>query len=338
MRRLKMSTEIRPVKIGMMSFAHMHAGSYAVCVNELPNVELAGIADDNKERGLKMAELYNTKFFESYEELLRQEIHGVIICSENSRHKGLTIMAAEAGKHVLCEKPLAPNIEDGRQMIAECKKHGVKLQTAFPCRFSPVMIQARQDVLSGQIGKILAIKGTNRGRCPGGWFTELPLSGGGAVIDHTVHVADLIRWTTGAEINEVYAEIDNKMLHKGFDDMGMLTFTLDNGVFATLDPSWSRPPSFPFWGDVTMAIVGTDGTIWVDLFKQTMTLHSDDTMRTSWEFWGDNIDLWLVKSFTDSIATDKPVEITGEDGLAAAAAAIAAYESAKRGMPVKTGF
>lgn len=319
----------------MMSFAHMHAGSYAACVNQIPEAELAGIADDNRERGQDMAKRFGTSFFASYEELLRQDIHAVIVCSENVRHKELTVMAAEAGKHVMCEKPLAASIEDGRTMITECKKHGVKLQTAFPCRFSPAMAQALQAIGAGQIGKIFAIRGTNRGRCPGGWFTDLSLAGGGAVMDHTVHVADLMRWVMGAEPAEVYAEIGNLMLHKDFDDTATLSIRFDNGVFATLDPSWSRPPSFPFWGDVTMLIVGSDGYIALDLFAQKMDLYSDRTMQCSWEHWGDNIDLGLVKSFVNSVARDLPVEVTGEDGLAAAAVAIAAYESAKRCVPVK---
>ena len=330
-----MASEIRPVRVGMMSFAHMHATSYAACVNQIPEAVLVGIADDNKERGQDMAKRFNTRFFETYEDLLRQDIQAVIVCSENTRHRELTVMAAQAGKHVMCEKPLAATIKDGRAMIAECRKHGVKLQTAFPCRYSPAMVQARQAVMAGRIGKILAVKGTNRGQCPGGWFTDTSLSGGGAVMDHTVHVVDLMRWTTGAEVTEVHAEISNLMLHENFDDTGILSFQFDNGVFATLDASWSRPPSFPFWGDVTMAIIGTDGAIWLDLFAQKMDLYSDRTMRSSWDYWGDHIDLGLVMAFVNSVAHDLPVEVTGEDGLAAAGVALAAYESAQKARPVR---
>jgi UDP-N-acetylglucosamine 3-dehydrogenase len=331
-----MSQEIKPVRIGMMSFAHMHATSYAASLTRIPDAELVGIADDNPERGKDMAKRFKTQFFGSYEELLQQDIHAVIVCSENIKHKDLVIKAADAGKHILCEKPLATNIEDGKEMINHCKKHGIRLQTAFPFRFSPAMIQAHQAVMTGQIGKILAIKGANRSKCPGGWFTDLEQSGGGAVIDLTVNVADLIRWITGAEIDSVYAEISNRINHKDFDDAATLTLTMNNGVFATIDPGWSKPESYPFWGDVTLTIVGTDGAIWVDLFKQKMNLYSDQSSSGSWEYWGDDIDMLMVKAFVNSVAFGLPVEPSGEDGLAALTTVVAAYESANRRIPIKT--
>jgi myo-inositol 2-dehydrogenase / D-chiro-inositol 1-dehydrogenase len=330
-----MASENKIVKIGMMSFAHGHAYGYAGALKQIPNAEIVGIADEDKERGLAASKTYETTCFGSYAELLKQDIDAVIVCSENVNHKDLTVMAAEAKKHVMCEKPLAASIKDGRAMIAACKKNGVELQTAFPCRYSPAIIQARDGIRAGGIGNVFAIKATNQGSCPGGWFTDLSLSGGGAVIDHTVHVADLILWTLDAEVTEVYAEISNLMMHKNFDDTGVLTLKLDNGVFATLDSSWSRPPSYPYWGNVKLAITGTEGQYNVDQFNQIINVYNDRKMRHYWEHWGDNFDLGLCRGFVDAIANGTPVPITGEDGLAAASVALAAYESAKTGKPVK---
>jgi predicted dehydrogenase len=319
----------------MLSFAHGHAYGYAGALMQLPNAEIVGVADLDKDRGEDAAKRYSARQFASYEELLSADIDAVVICTENIYHREVTEMAAAAGKHVLCEKPLCTSIADGRAMIEACKKAGVKLQTAFPCRFAPNMIQGREAILSGKIGKVLAIKGTNQGSCPGSWFTDITLSGGGAVIDHTVHVVDLMRWTLGAEITEVYAEVSNLMAHKNYDDAGILSFAFDNGVFATLDPSWSRVPSYPTWGNVTMFFTGEEGSIWIDEFNQHIDFYNDRVMRHTWEYYGDNFDLGLCRSFVNAIANDAPVEITGEDGLAAAAVALAAYESAKRQQPVK---
>ena len=323
------------VKIGMLSFAHMHAYSYASCVNELPEAELVGIADHDPERGKKMAEQFKTKYFPSYQALLEADVDAVIIGSENIRHKELTFMAAEAGKDILCEKPLATTVEDGQAMIDVCKKHNVKLMTAFPCRYSPSMVRVKESVDGGCIGDILAIKGTNQGRMPGGWFIELDKSGGGAVIDHTVHVTDLMRWVLRAEPVEVYAEISNNMHHEDYDDVGQLTIVFDNGVITSLNTSWSRPKSFPTWGDVTMAITGTNGVINMDMFAQNITHYSDETMRVNWLHWGSNIDYLMVKDFVSSVANDLPVSITGEDGLRAVEVALGAYKSQETGMPVK---
>jgi len=323
------------VKLGVMSYAHMHAAGYSAAMADIPNARLAAVADHDAERGRKMAERFGAKYVPSYEDLVKEDIQGVIVCPENVRHRELTIIAAQAGKHVLCEKPLAPTVEDCRAMIDECKKHNVKLMTAFPCRYSPAMIQAKRAIDAGQIGKILAIKGTNHGVCPGGWFIDKKLAGGGAVVDHTVHVADLMRWILGSEVSEVYAEIGNLMFHSDYDDIGMLTLTFQDGTFATIDSSWSRPKSFPFWGDVTLEIVGTDGTISLDLFNQKIELYCDATMRASWEYWGSNLDRGLVAAFVNSIEHNVPVEVSGEDGLAATEVVEAAYQSAQMGEPVK---
>ena len=323
------------VKIGMMSFAHMHAASYAACVNEIPEAVLVGIADDDPKRAKEMAERYKTKCFSSYQSLLKQDVDAVIICPENIKHKELTLMAAEAGKHVLCEKPLATTMKDARAMIDACNKHKVKLMTAFPCRYSPAMVRAKQAVDSGAIGKVLAMKGTNRGQMPGGWFIEMDKSGGGAAMDHTVHVADLMRWVLKSEPVEVYAELSNLLFHKDYDDVGELTITFDNGVFSTLDTSWSRPESFPYWGDVTLEIVGTNGLIIMDMFAQNIVRYSDESMRVSWVNWGDSIDYGLIKDFVKIIAEDLPVSITGEDGMKAVEVALAAYKSSATNQPVK---
>ena len=235
---------------------------------------------------------------------------------------------------MICEKPLATTLADGRAMIGACKKAGVQLMTAFPCRFSPAMGRVKASVEQGRIGFILAIRGTNRGRCPFGWFVDKSLSGGGAVIDHTVHVTDLIRWLTGKEVVEVYAETSNRMSHKEFEDIGFLTLGLQGGSFASLDASWSRPKSYPTWGDVTMAVVGESGTLYLDMFSQNLVLYSDKSGGITWHPWGSNIDTLMIGVFVDAIAGGKPVPITGEDGLRAAEVALAAYRSADTAEPV----
>jgi len=322
------------VRIGMMSFAHMHAHSYAAAVNALPTAELAGIADHDPERARQCAEAYGTRVFDSYTALAAADIDAVIIASENARHRDLVEIAAAAGRHVLCEKPIATTVADGQAMIAACRDAGVQLMTAFPCRFSPAMRRLKSAVDEGQIGGIIALRGTNRGRNPLGWFVEPAHSGGGAVIDHTVHVADLMRWLLKDEVKEVYAEISNRMHHGDYDDCGLLTMEYESGVFATLDTSWSRPKSFPTWGDVTLAAVGEAGVLTLDMFAQNLVHYSDRTGGVAWHHWGSNIDLLMVDAFVDAVRTGEPVPVTGEDGVAALEVALAAYQSARTGEPV----
>jgi len=318
------------VKVGILSAAHLHANAYAACLNALPGAEFTGVWDHDADRGRSAAAMWNTKYVEDREQLL-DSVQAVVITAENARHAELTQAAAARKCAVLCEKPLATSIADGEAMIAACREAGVPLMTAFPCRFSPVAVRLKEAVDSGQIGRVLAIKGTNRGRNPGGWFNDTALAGGGAVMDHSVHVADLIRWITGAEASSVFAEIDNAFHHADFDDCGTLFIRYDTGMFATLDPSWSRPKVWPTWGDVTMEIIGETGSVYGDLFGQHYTVYSDEANSVSEGFWGDDIDLGMVAAFVDAVENGKPVPVTGEDGLAAARVALAAYESARIG-------
>ncbi len=325
----------RVVNIGMMSFAHMHAGSYAHSIVSRSDVKLVGIADHDQSRAETMARQYETVAFENYQALLDAPgMDAVVICPENRRHRELTEMAAKAGKHVLCEKPLATTTADAEAMIAACKNAGVQLMTAFPCRYAPVMQRLKAAIDSGSVGNILAIRGTNRGRNPGGWFIDKAESGGGATIDHTVHVTDLMRWMLNDEVKDVYCEMSNGISHSDFDDVGFLSLTFVKGVFGSLDASWSRPKSYPTWGDVTMEVVTDKGTMTLDMFSQNLVLYSDKTNSVSWHNWGTSSDDEMVGAFAKAVAEGSPVPITGEDGLRAAEVAIAAYKSAETNLPV----
>ncbi len=322
-------------RIGMASFAHIHAASYAAGLKSLPDVEIASIWDDDEQRGTQMAQQFETRFEPDYDRFLAEDTAGVIVCTDNAGHKDAVVRAARSGKHVMCEKPISTNLDDARAMIEACRDAGVHLATAFPCRFSPAMMRLRDAVREGKIGEVLGIAGTNRGSMPGGWFIDLPRSGGGAVIDHTVHVTDLIRWMTGADVTRVYAEISNEMFRLTFDDCGTVSMDLDNGVFATLDTSWSRPKSYPTWGDVTMEVVGSDGLASLDMFNQKTISYNDSLMKVSYHPWGSNIDTGLVKAFVQACNGDFPEQLaTGVDGMKALEVALAAYESALHKEPV----
>jgi len=324
------------IRIGMLSFAHMHAYSYAACLRQIPGVELAGVADDEPARGQEVAGQFGTRFFPSAEALLDENLDGVIICAENAKHRSLTELAAPRTSHVLCEKPIAANLLDARTMIEICAAHGTKLQIAFPVRFSPP-VQRLKDILDeGTLGRIYSVKTTNHGRMPGGWFVDQELAGGGAVIDHTVHVIDLLRWFWNTEVTEVYAEVGYSLLHPGLgiDDAGMLSFKLDTGAYGTLDTSWSRPRSYPTWGDVKVEVLGERGIARVDAFNQNLAVYSDQAGKAEWVNWGSDADLGLVQDFVDMIVTGREPFITGHDGLKALEVALAAYGSAERGEPV----
>ncbi len=130
-------------RIGIMSMAHLHAVSYAHALSRLPGVEVRVSDPDFSQRGPgesggpALAAELGLDHLDSYAELLAWQPDGVIVCAENSRHRELVELAAAAGAHVLCEKPLATTLLDARAMIEVCRTAGVSLMVAYPVRFSP---------------------------------------------------------------------------------------------------------------------------------------------------------------------------------------------------------
>lgn len=323
------------IRLGFLSTAHLHADSYVAEIRALDGVSVAGIWDHQAERAADAARRYGTDPVASVEALLSQ-VDGVVVCSENIHHKDLVLAAAAAGKPVLCEKPLATTPDDAKAMVDACAAANVPLMTAFPCRFSASWSRFKAMVEAGEIGDLLALRGTNQGMCPGGWFVDKSLSGGGAVMDHTVHVTDLLRDLLGDEIHDVYCESGDGLLHGGFDDTGFLTLSFGKGTFATLDASWSRPKSFPTWGNVTLYAVGTRGTLEMDMFAQDAVLYSDSAMRVMHQHWGSSIDKGLMAAFVAAVRTGvvPAGAADGTDGLRAVEVVEAAYASSACAQPV----
>ena len=324
------------MKIGMISFAHMHAASYAQCLQRISDVTIVGIYDDNAGRGQQMAQKFGLPFFAEAQALLAEGLDGVIICSENVKHRPFVELAAGQTRYILCEKPIATTVADAQAIIDICAERNTKLQIAYPVRFSPSIQRLKQTLDEEKLGKLYSAKCTNHGSMPGGWFVEQALSGGGAVIDHTVHVMDLLRWFWDTEVVEVYAEIGESLLHPelGIDDVGLLSFKLANGIYGTLDTSWSRPPSSMIWGDVKIEILGEKGWLQVDAYSQNVVVSSNKVGQTRLQGWGSNADLGLIRDFTKMIREEREPFITGYDGLKSMEVALKAYESAQTGQVV----
>lgn len=317
------------MKIGIMSFAHMHAYSYAEGIARLPNTELVGIFDDDVERGKAAAEKYNTTHYGDQASFLTSDVDAVIICSENSRHKEMVLHAAKEKKNILCEKPIATNVEDAREMIQACEENNVILQIAYPVRFSSPISELKEMVDADNFGEIIAFRTTNRGLNPGGWFIESELSGGGAVFDHTVHMVDIMRWYLGAEVTKVNAYIDSYFHNINVDDAGLLTLEFENGVIASHDASWSRFSEYPTWGDATIEIIGTKQTVRVDAFGEKLNVFREGNKSLEYKVFGTDMDFSLIRDFIDCIEKNREPSITGYDGLKSLEVALAAYEAHK---------
>jgi predicted dehydrogenase len=193
-------------------------------------------------------------------------------------------------------------------------------------------------VREGGLGRVLALNGTNHGQIPGGWFLDPELAGGGAVMDHTVHLADILRWMLEVEVKSVYAEVGSFFGAGGTDDAAILTLELEggpiaDGTFATIDPSWSRGDGYPTWGDVTLRIAGTSGVLDVDPFARPLRTFDHESGAPSWVYTGEDMNALMLADFLRGVAENDPAGASGLDGLRTLEIVLAAYLSGEDHEP-----
>lgn len=332
-----------PLRIAILSFAHTHALSYVAALRAMPGVELVASdpdgasAPDDAPRGAALAAELGVPYVETYDEAFAWRPDAVIVTAENARHRDLVLRAADAGAHVLCEKPLATSVADAQEMRDACERAGVTLMVAYPVRFSPGFRDARAQLRSGRLGRILGVTGINNGKLPEdrAWFTDPALSGGGALVDHVVHCADLLDDLLGERPSTVRA-VSNSILHDerelSVETGGLVTLGYPSGVVATIDCSWSWPMSSPTWGGVTLQIVAERGTITVSPFAKGVAGHDVD--GETWAPVGADLDALLLEEFVAAVRERRPAQPDAGVGIRTVEIVAAAQRSASRGGAV----
>ncbi|MEV5583750.1 Gfo/Idh/MocA family oxidoreductase [Streptomyces parvus] len=334
------------MKVGLLSFAHTHALSYATLLRDMEGVELLTTDPDAPlhdaapawPRGQELARELKVDYADTYDEVFAWRPDAVIIASENSRHRGLTELAAQHGVDVLCEKPLATTVADAEAMIEACRRAGTRLAIAHPVRFSPAYAAARAAVRAGHLGKILSVRGANYGQLTDdarAWFADPVLAGGGALMDHTVHIADLLDDLLGnARATEVYAQ-SNTLLRPGSvtETAGLVTVAYDNDTHVTIDCSWSQPRHHPQWGDVELQIVGEKATVEFTAFAQSVSGYDERNRQATVHPWGTDLDERLLRAFLFGPGEDGIEVAVGEAGLRTLRIVMAGYASTCSGQP-----
>lgn len=326
-------------RIGILSPAHPHAGAYVTHLRQRTNAEFIGVSADDT-RGLEPFAEEHPELVLPAEEILDQS-DGVIICSTNTTHSRWIETAAASGVDILCEKPLAPTVEEAAHCVDVCDDAGVLLGVAMPLRFSPPVLRAKQQLEADAIGTLHSIVGTNRVTFPGrSWATDSDATGGGAVMDHTVHIVNLFRWLAGEEVADVYAELDTRFHDIDLEDTNVQSMRLTDGTICTHDGSWSRPDEWDTWGEASLKLLGSDGTIAVDVFGQTFkeTRDSGESPGISAVHWGEDSNGPLVDDFVQAIRDGRHPRTAGTDGVREVAVIEAAYRSAERGERVSVEY
>lgn len=336
-------TESAPIRIAVLSFAHTHALSYVNALKSMPGVELVATdpdgaaAPDDAPRGADLAAELGVRYMRDYDEVFAWAPDAVVVASENSRHRELVERAADAGAHVLCEKPLATTVDDAVAMRDACERAGVILMVAYPVRFAPTVRDGFAELRSGRLGRILSVTGVNNGKLPTdrSWFTDPSLAGGGALVDHVVHCADLLDDLLGERPTTVRA-VSNRILHARQDVAvetgGLVTIRYRSGVIATIDCSWSWPMSSPTWGGLTLQVVAEHGTVTMSPFAKGVAGH--DAHGETWDPAGADLDALLLEEFVHAVRAGERPQPDAGVGIRTVEIVKAAQESAARGGEV----
>jgi predicted dehydrogenase len=314
------------LRVGFLGVAHVHAPAFASVFSGREDIEITGIFDLDLARAQAFASNHGLSVSSSAQDLTKNS-DAIVICSENVRHADDVEIAAAAGCALLCEKPVAINAMEGGRIQKAVHHHHVNFMTAFPCPFSPGWQSAERRVKAGEIGKVVAINATNRGTYPGDWLVNPALSGGGAMMDHLVHVADLLHRLLGVDPVQVQATETKKLKDGEVEDCAFVTIDYPENLFATVDSSWCRGPEYKTWGDVTMQIVGTDGVIELDLFAQGLDVFSNSSPSLRIAPSGSDMNSLMIDEWISSINEKREPRITLSDGLKACEYAWMAHQS-----------
>lgn len=321
------------LRIALLSFAHVHAESYAAELTARDDVEVLGydpVDAADEARGAPFARRHGIPLAADLDEVAAWHPDAVLVASENARHRDLAEWAAAHGCHVLCEKPIATSLDDARAMIDTCDRAGVSLMIAYPARFAPSYLALRDAVRRGDLGEVISTYGSNNGKCPvpdHPWFGDPELSGGGSVIDHTVHLADLLDdLFDGVPATHVHATANDILYEElGVESAGIVSIEYADGRIATIECGWTHPMADPTWGGLDLTVVGDRAVVELDAFPPLATgyLDSAPAMLTG----GVNLDAALLEEFLSAVREGRTPQPDGRAGLRSLAIAEAAYRS-----------
>lgn len=320
-----------------------------------PEVNIVALYDRTYERAAKLAEQYGAKACHSLEELLADpSIDAVSVCTANAAHAENAIAALEAGKDVLCEKPMATTIEGCERMVAVAHERGRRLMVGQNQRLAAAHVKARELVEQGLIGRVITFRTTfghggpetwsvNPGR--GTWFFDRSKSAMGALADLGVHKTDLIQYLLGQRIVAVTAraltldKTDAKGNPIGVDDNAIAIYEMDGGTVGTMTASWTyygaEDNSTILYGEKGILRIYDDPgcSIRAVMANGTSVDYHLDKIQTNDA--GGQTSSGIIDAFVESIVKDEKPPIDGTDVLDAMRAVFACVESSERGERIE---
>jgi len=320
-------------------------------LKRIPDARVLAVASPNEEHARAFAGKHGLPgWFTDHRALLELPgIDMVVVCTPNRFHAPIAIDAARAGKHVVVEKPLCVNVEEGDAMVEAARQAGVKLMYAEEFCFAPQYVRAKQIVDEGGVGKLYQVKHVEKyfgSSNPMYW--DLDVSGGWCAMQLGSHSLGIIRWLLGKpRAVSVYADM-RRVVHtdrgQGEDD-SIIIVNFEDGSIGVAENSWARRGGM----DDRVEAYGSDGTIYATLYQEgAMRVFSEKGYGYSGpggapkQGWTHGVfdELYNngfpqeIEHFVDCVKNDRPPQESGEDGRAVIEILSAAYESARLGRKV----
>jgi 1,5-anhydro-D-fructose reductase (1,5-anhydro-D-mannitol-forming) len=312
-------------------------------VRATPDAVPVAVFSTSAERGRAFAdECGLPRSHDSLQALLADpDVGAVYVSTRNDLHASQTIAAARAGKHVLCEKPLALSLADARSMCRECERAGVVFGVDHHLRGAATIVRMRELIAEGAIGEVVAARVFHAGSLPAElrtWRLDRPDAGGGVVLDLTVHDADTIRFLLGDEVEEVTAMTSSGELGAGVvEDSAMGAMRMRSGPLASFHDSFVVP-----YAPTGVEVHGSDGSLigrgvlGPAPEGEVWLLRGGGREPVAIERrWG--LYERVVQRFMSAVAGTGTVLASGEDGVRSLAVALAVIESAASGGAVRPG-
>jgi myo-inositol 2-dehydrogenase / D-chiro-inositol 1-dehydrogenase len=326
--------------VGIGAIGRLHAENYAT---KVPGAALVGIADVNLPAATELgSKLGVTNVYADYHQLLDDpKVDAIIVATPPFLKKDITLAAADKHKHVFCEKPMTLSLKDADEMIDAVHRSGITFQVGYQKRSDVSFMQARKTIQDGKVGKLLLVKAHNRDppTTVSGWSAD-PRKSGSVFLDTCSHDFDAIRWLSGSEVTQVYAD-GNAMMYEelrknGDYDTVTVNLRLANGALAQVDACGYTPYGF----DSRSEIIGTEGGIIVGMGEKTLThvFKKEGVSNERHDYWGSR---WgqayrdEMDAFVKCITNGGAPRATIQDGRAAMEIGLAAWDSVKRETPVK---
>ena len=329
--------------IGTGLWGGLHSRVYG----EAAGVELLGVADIVEERAKAVAEEHGAKHYTDYRGLLEDDrIKAVSIVTPDFAHTEIALAAAGAGKHILCEKPLATSVEECREIVNAADKAGVKLMVDFHARWSPPFYKAWEAIRAGEIGEPQHVyyRLNDRISVPTGM---LSWAGKSTVMWFIgSHSIDTVRWLLGDEVRRVYAVSGSRILKgMGVDTPDYFQSTLEfrSGATAVIENSWIMPNTMPNIIDLKCELVGNKGALYVDgshhrtleTYTQEQADYPDVLVMPAVYGRQQGFAAESIRHFIDCVLHDRQPMVTGRDGLEVTKVICAVEESVRTGQPAE---